>query len=204
MVQGLGVGADRLDAFGRKPLARFLVEARGIGVVLGAVGVFVVPAGVDDDDVTGPDVGGSVLQILGGDHPPFALRDRDDDAGAEEGAQRDLVQKRCSFHHVRRRVDVGAGMHDGGDLLGQHTTLGHAVESFDLHVLEVRPGRRAVSPGVGQVVELQRRFGGTEGPGERHGYVPLPFSLAWSCAAMCWASRAVVASRAPAGQSRKP
>lgn len=45
---------------------------------------------------------------------------------------------------------------------------------------------------------------GLEGPGERHGYVPLPFSLAWSCAAMCWASRAVVASRAPAGQSRKP
>ena len=56
VVQRLGIGADGFDALGRKPLAGFLVEARRVGVVLGAVGVFVVPAGVDDDDVAGPDL----------------------------------------------------------------------------------------------------------------------------------------------------
>ena len=43
------------------------------------------------------------------------------------------------------------------------TRLGHAVQSLDLDVLEVRPGRHTVPPGVGQVVELQRRLAGLLG-----------------------------------------
>ena len=69
---------------------------------------------------------------------------------------------------VCRRVDVCAGMHYRGDLLGEHTASGHVVQSLDLDVLEVRPCRHTMTPRVRQVVELQLRLGFAEGPGETH------------------------------------
>lgn len=57
----MGVGVDCFDVFGCKLFVCFFVEVWGIGVVFGVVGVFVVLVGVDDDDVIGLDVGGSVL-----------------------------------------------------------------------------------------------------------------------------------------------
>ena len=71
--------------------------------------------------------------------PHFFFGIDDDDPGAEERAQRDLVQERCALDDVRGRVDVRAGMHYGGDLLGEHPASGHAVQPLDLDVLEVRP-----------------------------------------------------------------
>ena len=178
MVERLGVRAHRLDPPGREPLPRLLVEARGVGVVVGAVAVVVMPAGVDDDDVTGPYLRPGGLQVVRGDHFPLLLRDRHHHPGAEERAQRDLVQQRRALDHVPGRVDVRAGVHDRGDLLGKYPALRHPVQPLDLDVLEVRPGRDAVPPGVGQVVELQRRLAGAAGPLERHPGIPLSGPLA--------------------------
>ncbi len=98
--------------------ARFLSKP-GDGT-LGAVGVFVVPNGVETTMSYragmsgGADLGGAFRLFFG---------DRDDDVPkVEEGRSAgSSSQKRCSSTHVRRRADVGAGMRDGGD--GRSTRL---------------------------------------------------------------------------------
>src|SRR5580692_8567810 len=52
------------------------------------------------------------------------------------------------------RIDMRTRMHHRRDSLGQYTRLGHAMETFDLDVLEVGPAGLSQSPRVAQVVEF--------------------------------------------------
>src|SRR6266511_3359123 len=76
-VERLLVDADRLDPALAQPDPRLLVEAGGVDEVLAVVGVVVVPAGVDDHEVAGADLGAGGLEVVRGDDLPLPLGDRD-------------------------------------------------------------------------------------------------------------------------------
>ncbi len=115
-----------------------------------------VPAGVDDQNVALADrVAAGLFEIVPGDRLPFLLGQRHDDPCAEEMRQRHLVDEGRALHHVRGGVDVGGGVHGGGDALAQHPRLGHVVDALDLGVLEVGPVRVLKPEAVAEVVELQ-------------------------------------------------
>ena len=64
VIERLRVGSDHFHLLGGEPLTGFLVEAGRIAVVLLVIAVILVPAGVDDDDVAGLDLGGRLLEII--------------------------------------------------------------------------------------------------------------------------------------------
>ena len=68
--------------------------------------------GVDDDDVALLDLWSCALQILRGDGAPLALGDRNAHPGAEQAPERVVGDGRGALGHVKRRVHVGASMHD--------------------------------------------------------------------------------------------
>src|SRR5919112_592517 len=163
VVERLAVDAEALYLLCREPLAGFLVGAGRLDEVFAVVAVVAVPAGVDDDDVALFDGRPRALEVVGADHLPLLLRDRDDDPRSEVLRERDLVHELGALDDVRRGVGVRRAVHERRDLLRQHARLGVIVEALDLDVGEVRPERRVVAPRMRQVEELQ-----AVGTGLRH------------------------------------
>ncbi len=156
MIVGLGVVADHLDLLLDEPFAGRLHEAGRTAEIILAVLVLVVPAGVDQHHVARPHhLAGGLLQVVVGDRLPFLLRDRHDDAGAEEVRQRHLVDERRALDDMGRCVDVGGVVHRGGDALRQHARLRHVMDALDLDVFEIGPVRRLITEPVRQIVELK-------------------------------------------------
>src|ERR1700692_3434454 len=52
MIDASGVDADEFDALFDQPLCGVLAQARRVAEIFLAVGIFAMPAGVDEDDVT--------------------------------------------------------------------------------------------------------------------------------------------------------
>ena len=156
MVVGLGVVADDLDLLLDEPVGGRRHEARALAEIFFAVAIFVMPAGVDDHDVVGPHrLAGGLFEIVIGDRLPHLLRDRDDDARAEEMRQRHFVDERRVLDDMRGRVDMGGVVHGGRDALRQHARLRHVVDALDLDVFEIRPVRRLKSEAMREIVEFQ-------------------------------------------------
>ncbi len=114
-----------------------------------------MPAGVDQQDFAGLQIGRRALQVLGLDQLPFAFRDRDDAAGAEEAIERNLVDACGHRHQMDRRVHMGRRMHDGREALGQRAVAGVIGALLEPHALVARPDRGAEAPGVTEIVEFK-------------------------------------------------
>src|SRR5271166_3897991 len=156
MVVGLGVVADDLDLLLDEPAPGGRHEAGALAEILLAVAIFVVPSGIDDDDVVRPHrLARRALEIVVADGLPHGLRDRDDDARAEEMRQRHLVDEGRILHDMRGRVDVGGVVHAGRDALRQHARLRDVMDALDLDVFEIGPVRRLEAVAMGEVVELE-------------------------------------------------
>ena len=93
-------------------------------------------AGIDDDDVMGPDrLARRLFQVVIGDRLPFLLGDRDHKAGAEKIRQRHFVDEGRPLHDVSGRIDVLGVVHAGRDPLREHARLRHVMDALDLDVL---------------------------------------------------------------------
>ena len=163
MIERLHVDAEELDAAFDQPFRGFLVEPWRIGEVIGIVAVVPVAPGVDHHDVVLLDFRLGARQILRRDDAPFAFRDRNRNAGAEEAPQRIAGQGRGVLRHMDRRIHMGAAMHDAFELLHQKAVLGVKLHDPDIEIGARRPLRHAVTPGMAEVEELQpagatRRF----------------------------------------------
>ena len=112
MIDVRSVDADHLGLLGHEPLGRVLGEPGGFTVVLETVGVLVMPAGDDDDDVAllAPQACG-LLQVGGGDDLPVLLGNVEHRAVAEVTVGRDGRQVGTLLDEMKRRVHVSAGVH---------------------------------------------------------------------------------------------
>src|SRR5580692_10218267 len=163
MIERLHVDADELYAAFHQPLRRFFVEPGRVGEVIGIVAVVLVAPGIDHHDVVLLDFRLGAFQILRRDDAPFAFRDRNRDAGAEEAPQRITGEGRRVLGHMDRRIHVGAAMHDAFELLHQKAVLGVKFHDPDVEIGARRPLRHGVARRVAEVEELQaaaaaRRF----------------------------------------------
>src|SRR5712675_1186445 len=154
MIERLHVDADELDAALDDPFRSFLIEARRIGVIVRVVTIFEVTAGVDHQDIVAADFGFGSFEILGRDDTPFALGDRNHDAGAEETPKWITRQRRLVLLHMDRRIHMRATMHDAFELLHQEAILGVEFEHAHIEVRARRPLRHAVAPWMGEIVVL--------------------------------------------------
>ena len=132
-----------------------LAQARRVAEVFLAVGVALVPAGVDEDDVVGLHGGRGALEVGRLDQLPLALRDRQHDAGAEEALQREVADRLLLGQEVDRRVHVGRGVEDGDDLVRHHAVLGVIGDALELDLLVAGEDRRIHPPGMAELVELK-------------------------------------------------
>src|SRR4051794_17406785 len=73
MIERLHVDADEFDAAFNDPLGGLFVQTRRIGVIVRVVAVLEMAAGIDHQDVVLADCRLGVLQVLRGDHAPFAF-----------------------------------------------------------------------------------------------------------------------------------
>ena len=94
MIDAGGIDADELDALLHQPFRGALAQARRVAEIFLAVGIFAMPAGVDQDDVAGLDRRLGALEIGRLDQLPFLLRNRKHDAGAEKPVQREIADRR--------------------------------------------------------------------------------------------------------------
>ena len=159
MIDASGVDADELDALFDEPLRGVLAQARRVAEIFLAVGIFAVPAGVDEDDVAGLDLRFCAFQIGWLDQTPFSFGDRDDDAGAEKLLQLEIADRRRAGHEMDRRVQMRRGVEDRGDLVRHHALLGVMGDAFELDLLVAREDRRIHAPAMAELVKLEPAHG---------------------------------------------
>ena len=175
MIDGRGVDADKLDALLHQPIRRALAQSGRMAEIFLAVGIFAMPAGRDQDDVAGLDVGLGAFEVGRLDQCPFALRDRDDDAGAEKPIQLELADTRRAGNEMQRRVDVRRSVKNRGDLVRHHALLGVVGDAFELDLLVAREDRRIRAPAMAELVEFEPAHGIDDG---RH-FTPSPDATDW-------------------------
>ena len=159
MIDASCVDADKLDALFDEPLRGVLAQARRVAEIFLAVGIFAMPAGVDEDDVAGLDLRFCAFQIGRLDQPPFSFGDRDDDAGAEKLLQLKIADRRRTGHQMDRRVQVRRGVKDRGDLVCHHALLGVMGNAFELDLLVAREDRRIHAPAMAELVKFEPAHG---------------------------------------------
>ena len=158
MIDASRVDADQLHFLFDQPLRRGFAQARRVAEIFLAVGVFAVPAGIDQHDVVGLDLGRGLFQIGRLDQLPFALGDRERDAGAEEGLQRQLADRGGFRDQVDRRVHMRRGMEDGDDLVRHHALLGVMRDALELDLLVAGMDRRIHAPRMAEFDEGKPAF----------------------------------------------
>ena len=163
MIDGRGIDADELHPLFHQPFRRALAQARRIAEVLLAVGIFAMPAGIDEHDIAGLDLRLSAFEVGRLDQGPFAFRDRDDDAGAEKPVQLKLADASSAGNQMDRRVDVGRGVKNRRDLVGHHALLGMVRDAFELDLLVAREDRRIHAPAMAEFVEFEPACGIDDG-----------------------------------------
>ena len=125
-------------------------------VGLGAELRVAVPAGVQDEEVAVPDLD-SVLDHLRRVDLELAHRvtQVDDRRRPVEPLERDLVDGHAVGDEVARRVEVGAHVVRGHDVLRVDAVLGLALDVLDLERRVVGPERDFLIERLRQVVELR-------------------------------------------------
>ena len=106
MIDARRIDADHFDFLFDQPGRRAFAQARRIAEIFLAVGIFAVPAGIDEDDVAAFDLRLGALEIGRLDQLPFLLRYREHDSGAEEPVERQFADRRRAGNEMDRRVDV--------------------------------------------------------------------------------------------------
>src|SRR5205809_7520580 len=84
MIECLLIDTHCFDLFLGEPLTGFAVEARRIGEIRAVIAIVLVPAAVDDHDISGLDLGLGTLKVFWHNLFPLALRNRDNDSRTEE------------------------------------------------------------------------------------------------------------------------
>src|ERR1051326_4340999 len=171
MIDARGVAADEFYAFLGEPFGSMSAQARRVAEIRLAVGIFSVPAGVDDDDVAAPDRRLGALQVGWLDQLPFLLRNRQHHAAAEERVERQIADRGGAWNEMDRRVDVGRGVKDRGDLVRHHALLGMVRDALELDLLVAREDRRIHAPAMAELVIFEPADGIDDGrhfaPSER-------------------------------------
>ena len=159
MIDASGVDADEFYALFDEPFRGVLAQARRVAEIFLAVGIFAMPAGVDEDDVAGLDRRLGALQIGRLDQAPLLFRKRQHDAGAEKLLQLEIADRRRAGHEMDRRVQMRRGVEDRGDLVRHHALLGMMGDAFELDLLVAREDRRIHAPAMAEFVKLEPAHG---------------------------------------------
>ena len=142
-----------------EPLGGVLGQARRLAEVLEPVGVLVMPAGHDDDDVAVLHGRGGGLEVGGRDDLPALLGDVEHGGVAEEAVRGDGGQVVAALDHVDGGVHVRARVQAGDDAPGEHAVLGVLDGALHAHVELARLRRDPVAPHVAELDELKPGVG---------------------------------------------
>src|SRR3974390_497372 len=158
MFDAWGVDADKLHLLFDQPLSRSFAQARGIAKILLAVGIFAMPAGVDEHNIAGDDSWLRLFQILRLDQLPLAFRDRQHHSGTEETIERQVADGGGLWNQMDRRVYMCRGVEDRGDLVRHHAVLGVVRDALKLDLLIAREDRGIHAPGVAKLDKGEPAF----------------------------------------------
>ncbi|CVI25193.1 hypothetical protein AGR4A_pAt30008 [Agrobacterium tumefaciens str. B6] len=154
MVVCLSIVTHDLNALLDHPVGGRRYETGAIREVV-TVFVFLVPARINDQHVTFSNgVTARLLQVVVGDRLPLLLRDRNDNAGAEEVWKWDFVNERRSLDNVRWRINVRCYVHRCRDGLRKNAGFCHVMHALDANIFEVRPVGALVPEAMREIVEL--------------------------------------------------
>ncbi len=159
MIDASRVDADHFDALFHKPRRGVLAQTRRIAEIFLAVGIFPMPAGIDEDDVARLDLRLGALEVRRLDQLPFPFRYREHDSGAEEPVERQLADRSGAGNEMDRRVDVRGGMKDRRDFVRHHALFGVVRDAFELDFLVAGEDRRVHAPAMAELVKLQPAHG---------------------------------------------
>src|SRR5579883_2287294 len=93
MIDACGINANELDSFFHQPSCRLLAQSRRVAEILLAVGIFAMPAGIDENDVARLDRRLCRRKIGRLDQSPFAFWNLQDDTRTKEAVQRQIAHR---------------------------------------------------------------------------------------------------------------
>ena len=160
MIDASGVDADELDALFDQPLRGVLAQARRIAEIFLAVGIFAMPAGVDEDDIAGLDLQAWRAPDRTARSGPISFWQ----ATARRRCRKTVCSSRSPTAGAPGTRWIGAftmrrSMKDRGDLVRHHALLGMMGDAFELDLLVAREDRRIHAPAMAELVKLEPAHG---------------------------------------------